>query len=135
MLMPRAGKKRCRRCDRTGQEFYRKACGKDGFDTICKRCKITEAVDRKKLATKREQAIQRSERRRMVNQIRNRMLITDVNLLDTVDRSERRSELAWIGGLKGVHGFKARIAAARSVKVAARGREIPLTVLDQILPA
>jgi hypothetical protein len=63
------------------------------------------------------------------------MIITQPDLLYVYDRSERRADMAEVGGLKGVHEIRSRLEIARRAKRHACGGELSEETLAELLPA
>jgi hypothetical protein len=127
--------KRCRQCRRMDREFYARGDtdAPARLMSVCKVCHSGNAARRKREQTKKARADARAEQRRLGNQLQVRRLILEPNLLDVLDRSERRQELEWFG-LEGLRDFRARYRAVHGVKVLMDGGAIPPEILDQILP-
>jgi len=111
-----AGMKRCHACRETKPypAFRRSEREPDGYRNTCSACMCSrDALDR---------------------QIEVRGVITQPNLLDVCDRSDRRAELAEIGGLKGVHEIRSRLAAVRRAKQRNGLMDLSEEALAELLP-
>jgi len=95
--------------------FRRSSSDCDGYKATCAECMC--------------------ERERLANQLMRRSVIRQPNLLDVCDRSERRADLAEIGGLRGVHEIRSRLAVIRRAKRQIRGSNLSEEMLAELLPA
>jgi hypothetical protein len=60
--------------------------------------------------------------------------IADLGGVDAIDRRSRRIELAHLGGLKGYHEIRGRMAVLKAAKALNPTEEIPTALLDAVLP-
>ena len=111
-----SGEKLCSRCGRVKPvaEFRADESAADGAAARCRDCQATTQI---------------------YEYAARRLRITSANLLDVCDRSERRADMVELGGLRGVHEIRRRIAIVRRAKDEIGGGEVPAERLAELLPS